>query len=129
MSTIGQLMTRDVNSIPEETSIQEAAHHMVIHRIGSLLVERNQELCGIVTEADIVRAVAEHLDVARQSVKEIMSSPIVSVDHKLSPHYARDFMADRRIRHLGVTDNDTIVGIISVRDLLAYFKMVSKPVE
>ena len=57
-----------------------------------------------------------------------MSSPILTVEKKLSPHYARDLMAEKRIRHLAVIQEGTIVGIISVRDLLAYFKTVSKEV-
>jgi CBS domain-containing protein len=47
----------------------------------------------------------------------------------MAPHYARDLMADRKIRHLAVTEEGKIVGIISVRDLLAYFKTISKDLE
>ena len=102
---------------------------MVVNRIGSLLVERGKEFLGIVTETDVVKAVADNLDIKQQLVKDVMSAPIVSIDHGLSPHYARDLMADQRIRHLGVTEDGVIVGIISVRDLLAYFKTVSKPIS
>jgi len=62
-------------------------------------------------------------------VKGVMSSPIITVDRQMSPHYARDLMADRKIRHLGVTEEGKIVGVLSVRDLLAYFKTVSKEFE
>ena len=44
----------------------------------------------------------------------------------MAPSYARDLMADRKIRHLAITEEGNIVGILSVRDLLAYFKTVSK---
>ena len=129
MATVGQLMTREMSSISEQASIQEAAKHMQANRIGSLLVEKESEYIGILTETDVVRAVADGPDVTEITVKGVMSSPILSVDRNLSPHYARDLMADRRIRHLAVTDQGTIVGIISVRDLLAYFKTVSKELE
>ncbi|MGB0910566.1 MAG: cyclic nucleotide-binding/CBS domain-containing protein, partial [Nitrospirales bacterium] len=79
--------------------------------------------------ADIVRAVAQQINVTRVSVDEVMSSPILTVEKKLSPHYARDIMGGKRIRHLAVTEEGTIVGIISARDLLSYFKTVSKEVE
>ena len=62
------------------------------------------------------------------SVAVVMSKPILSVEKNLSPHYARDLMADKRIRHLAVTEEGRIVGIISARDLLAYFKTVSKEI-
>jgi len=129
MATVGQLMTREMSTISEEASIQEAAKYMQVNRIGSLLVEKDAQYTGIITETDVVRAVAEGPDVTEITVQGVMSSPILSVDRKLSPQYARDLMADRRIRHLAVTEEEKIVGIISVRDLLAYFKTVSKELD
>ena len=99
-------------------------------RIGSLLVKNGDEFSGIVTETDVVQAVAEQPEaVAHLTVKGVMSSPIITVERTMSPHYARDLMADRKIRHLGVTEANKIVGVISVRDLLAYFKTVSTKEE
>jgi signal-transduction protein with cAMP-binding, CBS, and nucleotidyltransferase domain len=130
MTTISQLMTRNLSFIPEDASIQDAAKHMHAKRIGSLLVKNHENFFGIVTETDVVRAVAEQPEeVARLTVREVMSKPIITVDRTMSPHYARDLMADRKIRHLGVTEEGKIIGIISVRDLLAYFKTVSKELE
>lgn len=130
MATVGQLMTRDLSFIHEDASIQEAARSMHSKRIGSLLVKKEDEYLGIMTETDVVQAVAEQpMEVARLTVKCVMSSPIITVDRNMSPHYARDLMADRKIRHLGVTEAGKIVGVISVRDLLAYFKTVSKKQE
>ncbi|HWF58735.1 MAG TPA: CBS domain-containing protein [Nitrospira sp.] len=126
MATVGQLMTRDLSAVPGETTIQEAAAHMHGSHIGSLLVETGETFSGIITETDVVRAVAERIDVAGTAVSQLMSKPIVSVEKELSPHYARDLMADKHTRHLAVTDAGAIVGIISARDLLAYFKTVSQ---
>jgi len=130
MATVGQLMTRNLSVIEEGDGIQHAAQHMQSRRIGSLLVRQGAEFVGIVTETDVVKAVAEHVtELGSLTVKGLMSSPIITVDRQMSPHYARDLMADRKIRHLGVTENGKIVGILSVRDLLAYFKTVSKELE
>ena len=129
MATVGQLMNRDLSVITEDVTLKQAAGHMQAERIGSLLVKRGEDFCGIITETDVVRAVAEYEDVRGISVAQVMSSPILSVEKKLSPHYARDFMASKRIRHLAVTEEGNIVGIISVRDLLAYFKTVSKEIS
>jgi len=130
MANVGQLMTRDVSFIHEEASIQDAARSMHAKRIGSLLVKKDDDFLGIVTETDVVQAVAEQPGkVGQLTVKELMSRPIITIDRKMAPHYARDLMADRKIRHLGVTDEGKIIGIISVRDLLAYFKTVSKELE
>ena len=130
MATVGQLMTRDLHFIHEEASIQEAARSMYNKRIGSLLVKKDDAFSGIVTETDVVRAVAEQpAEIGQLTVNELMSRPIITVERKMSPHYARDLMADRKIRHVAVTEKENIVGIISVRDLLAYFKTVSKNIE
>ncbi len=131
MATIGQFMTRNLSFVTEDASIQEAATLMYTKRIGSLLVTQESAFSGIVTETDVVRAVAEQPgQVERLKVKELMSSPIITVDRNMSVHYARDLMADRKIRHLAVTgENGEIVGIISVRDLLAYFKTVAKELK
>ena len=129
MATVGQLMTKDLSVIREEASIQEAARQMQNRKIGSLLVQKEQEYVGIITEADVVRAVAEEQEIGQLTVQGLMSSPIIAIETKLSPQYARDMMADRHIRHLVVRENNVIVGIISVRDLLAYFKTVAKNVE
>ena len=129
MATIGQLMNRDLSVITEDTTVKQAAGQMHDQRIGSLLVKKGTDFSGILTETDVVRAVAERDDVASTSVVHVMSSPILTVEKKLSPHYARDLMANKRIRHLAVTDDGKIVGILSARDLLAYFKTVSKEVS
>lgn len=130
MSTVGQLMARDVSFIHEDASIQDAARSMHTKRIGSLLVKKEDEFSGIVTETDIVKAVAEQpAKVGQLTVKEFMSWPIITIEKKMALHYARDLMATRKIRHLGVTEEGKIIGILSVRDLLTYFKTVSKDLE
>ncbi|MDT7042703.1 cyclic nucleotide-binding/CBS domain-containing protein [Candidatus Nitronereus thalassa] len=129
MATVGQLMTSHLSTISEEATIKQAAVYMHNERIGSLLVKKEEEFSGIITETDVVRAVAEEEgNISGISVAHVMSKPILSVEKKLSPHYARDLMADKRIRHLAVTEEGKIVGIISARDLLAYFKTVSKEI-
>ncbi len=129
MATIGQIMTRELSVINKSTTIQEAADQMHEQLIGSLLVKDGESYSGIITEADIVRAVAQQVDLAMTTVEKVMSSPILTVEKKLSPNFARDIMGGKRIRHLAVTEEGAIVGIVSARDLLAYFKTVSKEVE
>lgn len=128
MATVGQLMSSDLSAITEDATVKQAAGQMQDQRIGSLLVKKGNDFSGIITDTDVVRAVAERDDVAATSVVQVMSSPILTVEKKLSPHYARELMADKRIRHLAVTEDGKIVGILSARDLLAYFKTVSKEV-
>ena len=56
-----------------------------------------------------------------------MSAPVASIDIQRTPQDAHDMMADLGVRHLAVTDAGKIMGLLSVRDLLVYFKRVSEP--
>jgi len=71
--------------------------------------------------------VAKGSDLSKEKVEAIMSAPVSSIDIHRTPQDAHDMMADLGVRHLAVTDAGKIVGLLSVRDLLVYFKRVSEP--
>ena len=97
-------------------------------RVGSLLVERDGKIVAIVTETDIVRkASARGADLGKEKIDIIMSAPVASIEIQRNPQDAHDMMGDLGVRHLAVTDAGKIVGLLSVRDLLLYFKSVSEP--
>jgi CBS domain-containing protein len=101
---------------------------MGIQKIGSLLIEKDGQLMGIVTETDIVRkAAAKGLDLKKETVDFILSKPIISIEITRSPQDAFDLMGEAAVRHLGIIERGKIVGIISVRDLLLHFKHQSEP--
>jgi signal-transduction protein with cAMP-binding, CBS, and nucleotidyltransferase domain len=58
----------------------------------------------------------------QMTVRSVMSAPIMTIDIAQSAHEASDVMAERGIRHLVITEEGLVVGMISVRDLLRYFK-------
>jgi len=122
------LMTATLKVIRPDATVQEAARRMRDEKVGSLLVEREGRIVAIVTETDIVRkAAARGADLGKEHVEAIMSAPVASIDIQRSPQDAHDMMGDLGMRHLAVTDTGKIVGLISVRDLLVYFKSVSEP--
>jgi signal-transduction protein with cAMP-binding, CBS, and nucleotidyltransferase domain len=128
MSTLQGLMTATLKTIQHDATIQEAACRMRDERIGSLLVEREGHIVAIVTETDIVRkASARGVDLAKEKIESIMTAPIAFIELQRTPQDAHDMMGDLGIRHLAVTDKGRIVGVLSVRDLLIYFKSVSEP--
>lgn len=117
------MMSRDLRAISPEATLAEAARMMHDARIGALLVRDQDSYVGVVSETDLVRkGMACGLDPAREQVRAIMSSPVISIEIDRSAHEASDLMALKAIRHLAVTQDGQIVGIISVRDLLRYFK-------
>lgn len=117
------MMSRSLRSIPPDASLLDAARLMRDSKIGALLVEDREQFVGVVSETDLVRkAMAGGKDPLDQPVKSVMSSPIITIEIDRSAHDASDQMAEHGIRHLAVTQDGEIVGMISVVDLLRYFK-------
>lgn len=102
-----------------DDSLSEAAARMRQQQTGSLLVTDGTRLTGIITERDILRVVAEGKDPKVTSVREEMTSEVVTIDPETSIKDAADLMFSHWFRHLPVVDkDDRLVGIISTRDLL-----------
>jgi CBS domain-containing protein len=117
------MMSRDVCTINPDATLAEAARLMRDARVGALLVFEESSYLGVVSEADLVRkAMAGGLNPAEERVRAVMSSPVIGIEINRSAHDASDLMAEKGIRHLAVTEDGAIVGVISVRDLLRYFK-------
>ena len=129
MITVADAMKRVLKKVPHTTAVSEAAGKMSAERIGSLFVEKKGEIVGIVTETDVVRkAVATGASLGNLTVEKIMTFPIKSIEAGRSVQDASDMMGALGVRHLGVTENGKLVGIISVRDLLvATQQRVSEP--
>ena len=123
MRPLAVMMKRNPRSISPETTLVEAAAMMRDTRVGAILVAEHGIFIGIISETDLVRkALAGQLNAAQAKVRAIMSSPVITLEQDRSAHDASDLMAEKGIRHLAVTEDGRIVGIVTVRDLLRYFK-------
>jgi CBS domain-containing protein len=123
MSTVAKIMNKQPKSVGPGVSVVSAAKKMQTERIGSLLVKKGKKLVGIVTDTDIVRrAVSTNKNLGKMTVEKIMTSPICTIEGSQSVDDAQDMMGDLGIRHLAVTKGGEIVGVISVRDLLLFYK-------
>ncbi len=108
-------------SADRDLDARSAASLMRDKNISSLLVTRNAEVVGIVTDTDMVRRlVAVGADPAKTPVEQIMSAPIQTIDENKTLLDANDLMAREHLRHLGVTRDNKLVGMISVRDLIVF---------
>ena len=124
MDVLNMLVNRNIVTIDHTASLREAARVMRDKRVGSLLIVKGGKKIGIISETDVTRrAVAEGLLPDQVTVETIMSSPVITLDIQSTPEMANDLMRDKGIRHLAVTNGGEIIGIISVRDLLHYFKV------
>jgi CBS domain-containing protein len=108
-------------TVDRDTDVRRAAELMRDRNIGSLFVTRNNEIIGILTDTDMVRrVVAVGVDATRTPVEQIMSAPILTIDENKTILDANDMMAQSHLRHLGVTRNGKLAGMISVRDLVVF---------
>ena len=117
------MMQPVVHTIRPAATVADAACQMKNAKVGALLVREQQQDLGIVSETDLVRKVlAESRLLGETPVSAVMSAPLVTIDIGASAHEASDRMAEAGIRHLAVVDGGVVVGLVSVRDLLRYFK-------
>jgi signal-transduction protein with cAMP-binding, CBS, and nucleotidyltransferase domain len=123
MSDLAQIMQKKLKAIAADESAMAAARRMRDEKIGSLLVEKNGDYVGILTETDIVRkAAAEGKNMSTLSVEALMHEPIVSIESTKTVREAMDRMGDFGVRHLAVCKAGKVVGMVSVRDILLHFK-------
>jgi CBS domain-containing protein len=122
MNLLGQLLDskgRAVHAIAPGASVIDAIRSMAENHVGALLVMQGQELAGIVSERDYARKV---ILLGRSSsttaVREIMSSPVVTLPPDSTVDAAMRLMTERRIRHLPVVAAGKVVGVVSIGDLV-----------
>ncbi len=122
MISIRQLLEgkgSEVWSTSPNASVYEALQLLAEKNIGALLVLRNGELVGIVSERDYARKVALHGKTSMKTlVKEIMTEEVVTVGSDRTVEKAMAIMTDKHIRHLPVLEGEKILGVVSIGDLV-----------
>jgi CBS domain-containing protein len=116
--TIADVMTKSVISVDASLTINEAAKMMEDAKVGAVIVMENNTPVGIVTDRDFAIKVVAHAYNITTPVKQIMSSPLFSINSDESVRTAADLMHDRGIRKLPVIDNEKIIGIITATDIV-----------
>jgi CBS domain-containing protein len=116
--TIADVMTKSVISVDASMTINGAAKMMEDAKVGAVIVMENNTPVGIVTDRDFAVKVAAHAYNITSPVKQIMSSPLFSINSVESVRTAADLMHDRGIRKLPVIDGENIVGIITATDIV-----------
>jgi len=109
----------EVIAIGREASVFDAIKIMADRAVGSLLVMDGDELAGIVTERDYARKVIlKGRSSNSTTVGEIMTTSVVTAGIDQTVYDCMTTMSDRRIRHLPVVEDGTVVGLISIGDLV-----------
>jgi signal-transduction protein with cAMP-binding, CBS, and nucleotidyltransferase domain len=123
-------MSHDVRSIHRAATVKDAGQLLQKYRVGSLIVDDGSRYIGIVTDSDLSRkAVARGLDPNTTTVTACMSKPVVTIEEDEPLFEAMSLMKKQGIRHLPVTADGTIVGVLSVSDLLRAFADQGSPSE
>jgi CBS domain-containing protein len=113
---ISDVMTEAALTDRPDDSVVSAARKMREQQTGSLLVTDGEQLLGIVTERDVLRAVAEDVPLDTP-ISEVMSKDLVTAEPGMSLREAARIMTEKWIRHLPVLEGGRLVGIVSQRDL------------
>ena len=115
---VEDIMSKDVATVGPDATMAEAAKTMGERHIGSLVVMVEKKLSGIVTERDLLsKILALGKDPAKVKVKEVMSSPVISVKPNLTIKEAARTMIEKKGR-LVVLTNGRVVGVITAADLI-----------
>jgi CBS domain-containing protein len=116
MVTVADLMVRDVLTVEPSDTIGEAAEKMNAANVGAVVVlEDMVRIVGIVTERDLLRAVASRARAAEARVRQWMTSDPVTIEPETSIEDAAEIMFTRNFRHLPVVKDGRPLGIVSLR--------------
>jgi CBS domain-containing protein len=119
---VSSIMIRDVKTIGENDSLQQACKVMQINNIGSVIVvasnkEAEKVPVGIITERDVVKHIAIDPSHSLFSAQESMSHPLITIGSNTSLKDALRLIVSRNIRRLPVVDERKLVGIVTDKDI------------
>jgi CBS domain-containing protein len=122
MMNVRQLLDRkgrEVFSVAPAAAVLEAIRVMAERHVGALLVMQGDELTGIVSERDYARKVIlKGRSSADTPVRDIMSTPVLTVQPEATVEKCMQLMTEHRVRHLPVVEGRRVVGMVSIGDLV-----------
>lgn len=116
---VRDVMSKNVKTARPNSTINEVVRKMNKFEIGSIIIAENEKPVGIITERDILRRVLE-VTVAAEAMKakEIMSSPILTIDSQATTEEAATLMNSKRIKKIPVLENGKLIGIVTSTDIV-----------
>ena len=127
MDPVNEYMVKAVKDIDASASVRDAAEKLDSFGIGSLLVKKDTDYVGIVTEQEITRQLVDkNLDPNNTKVGDILNPDIDYIDQEETMSHPIAIMREKRLWYLVVRDGKTLVGILSVKDLLAFYEKWSQ---
>ena len=103
-------------------SVFEVAKYMDLHNIGAVpVLDSKSGLLGIFSERDLLRrCIVKELDLHKTNIDDVMTKDVVVIDAKDSPEYCLTIMKQQKIRHMPVIESTSLIGIVSMRDMMLH---------
>ena len=114
---VGSIMTRNFISVGPKTSLFDCISKMHKAKVGSLLVEENQNLKGIITDTDIIKAIAMKTGF-KVPIEKIMTKKILSMEAQKDLYEAMIFMRKNKIRRVPIVAKKKVIGMLTLKDIL-----------
>ena len=116
---VRDIMMRNVKTVRTDDTVLAAVSKMNKFRIGSVIVTNNGRPVGIITERNILQRIVEpRLDPTVVRAKDIMSSPLITVDAHAAVEEAAQIMARKQVKKLPIVEGGRVVGVISTSDIV-----------
>ena len=120
VTVLGEIMTRDPVTVAPEDTLGEAAEKMERNQVGSAIVSDYGRMIGILTERDLLRAVAGRTHSSEARVREWMTKDPVTATEAMEAEEAARILLERGFRHLPVVEGERAIGIVSIRDVMQW---------
>ena len=115
MSTIGEIIGPTYISVAPEDTLGEVAEKMRVQNVGAVVVKDHGRLIGILTERDMLRAMAARVHTSEARVRQWMTADPVTASPDMTADDAAEVMLSHGFRHLPVVDGPNVLGIVSLR--------------
>ena len=116
---VRDVMTKNIKTVKPDDTVHSAVQKMNKFDIGSVIVVSSGRPVGIITETNVMRRIVEpRMDPATVWSKDIMSSPLTTIDENAAVEEAAKLMAEKKINRVPVMKGDKLVGLISSTDIV-----------
>jgi CBS domain-containing protein len=129
LTPVSVLIAAPIAKVPPDATLFEVADALRAASVGALVVSDGRGAAGVVSERDIVGALAERRDPATTRARDVASTTLVWCDAEATIAQVAEEMMERYVRHVLVEDGGRLVGIVSARDLLGAYASADMVIE
>ena len=118
MATLADVVRPNFITVAPEDTLGEVAEQMTKQNVGAVIVKDHGRLIGILTERDMLRAMAARVHTSDARVRQWMTADPITASVDMPLEEASQVMLDNGFRHLPVVDGSTVLGVVSLRRVL-----------